>query len=756
MKKLLVVALFLASAMLPLPGLHLPSVPRVEAALPPPSGALSPAPLNSNFAAGETLVSAPPNYGFESGLTNWTVDGDANAVTTPTGGQVGNYLRIAGNALSGTPKVYSSAFVVDPAGQQFTFYVNTFGVGGTTSVEVSTQGGGYTNWLGAGGCQSCPTTNGWVKQTADLSGYVGQSIKIQYRAYGTIGFDEGAWRTVLPNWSLNGPILWNQNESIPATTASVGDYFQGSNQICAGASVGAVSGPTVQLQPNTSIKSQPFTIPANTTRLPFHIYGYGTAPGTVINLYLASEGYATPHGIFGNSFSSGLSFYTSCNVSQYAGQKVRIEVGESGLGLLSVGNAGGVSFFVGGPSSSNQDNGGDPVSLITGAITHNHTDIQVPGKGIPLEFTRTYSSGGLPMQGRLGYGWTDNYNSRLTIFDDGSVSVRYPNGSGAFFTNNSGTLTPPQGVNDALVKNGDNTYTLTTPAQVKLNYDTTGKLTSIKDRNNNNTTLAYNGSGYLSTVTDPGGRQLTFTSDGSGRITLITDPLTRTVGFSYDANGDLATVTDVKGGTTTYTYDNHKLKTLTDSNGNLQTTTTYDNGNRVVEQLDAANGTTCFYYGSGPAYTSAKCPGVTPAPVAGQTIMIDPRGNKQIHQFDTSFRPTGIEDALGNDTVFTYEATGALCSSRPNNNGNLCAVTDPRGNSTRYTYDDQGKRAHRQERPPCLQHLDLHLHAEQRRRLSHRPCPRSDELYLRLLWQLDAHRAQGLDGRNQGAHVFRA
>jgi len=369
-------------------------------------------------------------------------------------------------------------------------------------------------------------------------------------------------------------------------------------------------------------------------------------------------------------------------VSQWAGQTAKIKIQGSFPGALDVLNGGGISFFTG------PDMGGDPVSLLTGAMTHSHTDIQIPGKGVPLEFTRTYSTGGLPMQGSLGQGWTDNYDSRLTLFNDGSVSVRYPDGAGAFFTNNAGTLTPPQGVNDTLVKNGDNTYTLTTTAQVKYNFDTGGKLTSIKDSNNNTTTLAYNGSGFLSTVTDPGGRQLTFTTDGSGRFTLITDPLNRTVGFGYDANGDLTTVTDVKNGTTTYTYSNHRLTTLTDSLSHLQTTTTYDSADRAVEQVDAVNGVTCFYYGHGPTSTSANCPGVTPAAQAGQTIMVDPRGNKQIHQFDTSFRPTGVEDALGDDTLYAYEATGALCS--PANNGNLCSVTDPLNHVTSYTYDSKG------------------------------------------------------------------
>jgi RHS repeat-associated protein len=679
MKRLLVLAVLIASAMLPLPGLHLSSIPRAEAALPAPSGALSPSPLNNNFSAGETLVSAPPNYGFETGLTSWTVDGDASAVSTPAGGQIGTYLQINGNANL-SPKVVSSPFVPDASGQLLTFYLNTFGnASASATVEASTSIGGFTNWgiLGSYGS----STTGWVQKTASLSSYVGLTIEIRYRAYQTVGFDEGAWRNETANWTATGSPVWNQSVTVPATTASLGD-FTGTEVTCTGAAIPATSGQDLRLNNNDSITSVPFTISAFISRLPFHISASGSGPAVTITLYLASEGYATAHIVFNKPLTGGQSLFTSCNVSQWAGQTAKIKIQGSFPGALDVLNAGGDSFFIG------PDMGGDPVSLVNGAMTHTHTDIQIPGKGVPLEFTRTYSTGGLPIQGSLGHGWTQNYDSRLTLFNDGSVSVRYPGGGDAFFTNNAGTLTPPRGVNDTLVKNGDNTYTLTTATGFKYNFDTTGKLTSIKDRNNNATTLAYNGSGYLSTVTDPGGRQLTFTTDGSGRITLITDPLNRTVGFGYDANGDLLTVTDVKGGTTTYAYSNHRLTTLTDSLGHLQTTTTYDNADRAVEQLDAVNGTTCFYYGHGPAYTSANCPGVTPAAQPGQTILVDPRGNKQIHQFDTSFRPTGIEDALGNDTLYTYEATGALCS--PANNGNLCSMTDPLSHVTSYTYDSKG------------------------------------------------------------------
>jgi hypothetical protein len=69
----------------------------------------------------------------------------------------------------------------------------------------------------------------------------------------------------------------------------------------------------------------------------------------------------------------------------------------------------------------------DPVSTSTGEFSHSHTDIAVPGKGVPLGFTRTYSAMS-DLSGDLGVGWTHNYAFSLRIDNDDSVRVRYPDG----------------------------------------------------------------------------------------------------------------------------------------------------------------------------------------------------------------------------------------------------------------------------------------------------------------------------------------
>lgn len=322
----------------------------------------------------------------------------------------------------------------------------------------------------------------------------------------------------------------------------------------------------------------------------------------------------------------------------------------------------------------------DPVNTASGDFKHVHTDLAIPGRGVPLEFTRYYHSGSGAARS-LGYGWTHSYDMYLE-FTGADVTVFYPQGHATRFVFSDGVYVTRPGVYDTLVKNPDDTYTLTTVNQIPYNFSSSGVLTSIVDRNNNTTTLTYT-SGLLTSATDPGGRSLTFTYDPSNRIETVTDPLpapdTRTVEFAYDANGDLEQVTDVKGGITTYAYSNHRMTSLTDANAHVAVQNTYDSGDQVAEQQNAVGGITCIYYGTEPEYTSAACPGVSPLPTTLQTIVVDPRGNKTTYTFDDSWRATDARDHLGGVIHYDYDA-----------NNNATCLTDQRGYKTAYSYDAKG------------------------------------------------------------------
>lgn len=95
----------------------------------------------------------------------------------------------------------------------------------------------------------------------------------------------------------------------------------------------------------------------------------------------------------------------------------------------------------------------------------------------------------------------------------------------------------------------ESNYLLTPKEQSVWTYNVKGQLTSIQDRDGNQSTLTCNGLGQLIAVRDPAGRgSLTLGYDANGHLVTVTDWLSpaRTVQFGYDSNGRLSSATDRK------------------------------------------------------------------------------------------------------------------------------------------------------------------------------------------------------------------
>src|SRR5207244_1425204 len=91
-----------------------------------------------------------------------------------------------------------------------------------------------------------------------------------------------------------------------------------------------------------------------------------------------------------------------------------------------------------------------------------------------------------------------------------------------------------------------------------IKFDSTGKLTSMVDRNGNTTVLTYTGA-LLTRITDPVGRSITLDYNSANRVIRATDSIGHSWQYSYvDANGNatprVTSVTDPLGKTINYTY----------------------------------------------------------------------------------------------------------------------------------------------------------------------------------------------------------
>lgn len=343
------------------------------------------------------------------------------------------------------------------------------------------------------------------------------------------------------------------------------------------------------------------------------------------------------------------------------------------------------------PSSPNGTATQDPVNIAFGNFTHQHSDLFLPGRGLPLEFNRTYNSSRREENGPLGFGWTHNYNMRIM----GATGAALPIGSTVqliwsdgrqddYLARGGGSFNGLPDIHNTLVQSPDATFTLTTQNQIRFGFAANGKLTSLADRNNNTTIISYHPTtGFLQRATDATGRIFDFQTDAQGRITQIDDQQLagRFVRFIYNAAGDLERVEKPKDATTVvstnFTYNLHRLTVMTDANNQPVTQNTYDSASRVTKQTDALSNVTCLYFGSGP--TNTFCPAIPDPPTPAQTVVVNPRGYRTTYTFDGLSRLQTAKDANNGQTQVDYDEAG-----------NILSVIDANGHATSFEYDTSG------------------------------------------------------------------
>jgi RHS repeat-associated protein len=321
-----------------------------------------------------------------------------------------------------------------------------------------------------------------------------------------------------------------------------------------------------------------------------------------------------------------------------------------------------------------------PVNCATGNFWHTFTDMSIPGRGLPLDLTRTYNSNEASSEGPFGYGWSCSYCMSLSVAEGtGDVTITQEDGATVTFTpNGSGGYVPPAWAVASLVENEGSTWTFTRDQDQIFDFSSAGVLTSESDLNGYTTTLSYS-SGKLVSVTDPAGRSLSFSYGGNGLVSEVTDPAGRTVSYSYNGSDDLTSVTDVGGGVTSFTYSDNLLLTMTNPNGQSgepdagdEVTNYYNGSGQVTEQIDPMSRATTFSY-SGDNLSSS----------GGTTTITNPNGDVTVEDYvygELTSITQGYGTADAATTTYSYGA-GALGPT---------SVTDPNGNITTYTYDADG------------------------------------------------------------------
>ncbi len=352
----------------------------------------------------------------------------------------------------------------------------------------------------------------------------------------------------------------------------------------------------------------------------------------------------------------------------------------------------------------------EPVNTATGNYFRSETDVRLYGElGVQFALTRTYNSAD-PTVGTLGPGWTHNLNLSLLIAANGDVSFR--DGGGAqldYVKQPNGSFVGAPGVLSQLVSVTGG-YELTRKDQVVYAFNTSGRLSSIKDRNGKGLTFAYDGSSRLSAVTDAASRQVAFAYNGGGQLSSVTLPDSRHVDYGYTTTTGvtrLTSVTDARGKVWSYVYESHGLlEKVIDPNTHTLVRNVYGSDGRVTDQYDALNHHGVFAWDPATqtsTFTDAR--GKQWRDVYDRNVLqktIDPLGNETRFEYDAALNTTEVTDPRGYAITMGYDASGNLTSRTAPSplsyteswtytaRNDVASYTNRRGFTTSYGYDTAG------------------------------------------------------------------
>ncbi|MVX67271.1 hypothetical protein GKZ28_26895 [Clostridium chromiireducens] len=344
------------------------------------------------------------------------------------------------------------------------------------------------------------------------------------------------------------------------------------------------------------------------------------------------------------------------------------------------------------PQQSNSAKIADPVDASTGAHVIDGNVLKLKGAR-SLEFNMEYNSL-LLNTGTMGIGWDHNFDSKLTFQGDGSINVEWSANRINSFTSSNGINYSTSDLSyrsDLLLKNSDNSYTLTRNDGTVYNFDSTGRLTSEKNRNGQALNMAYDDSGKLIKVVELiSGVSLNILYNENGLIDNVSDGLNRKILFRYDSNNNLISCDDGNGNVINYSYnESGQVTKAVDNKGRKIFENTYDDKGRVITQDDGIDGNklTTFSYDNTSEYGYII------------TKVTDRNGNASVFKHDKNYNLIEEKDNEGYVKSYTYDEHGNRLSYTDENGnitkytydniGNLTSITDALGNVTKMTYDEK-------------------------------------------------------------------
>ncbi len=229
------------------------------------------------------------------------------------------------------------------------------------------------------------------------------------------------------------------------------------------------------------------------------------------------------------------------------------------------------------------------VNPVTGETTLSVTDWSDAGVH-PLSLTRHYRSWGAP-QPPFGAGWSHAY-SAIAQCQVLECTVSLGDGSKNLFVRDT-AASPWIAHNRVDTLSGDSAqYTYSRASDETRWTITSGRLSSITQRNGWTMTLAYDPQGRLASVTNAFGRTLQFGWNAQQRLAFITTPDGQSLSYNYDTLSRLTSVRHPDGATTGYAWENPQhpsaLTGVFDETGQRIATYSHDAHGRTISAQGAS------------------------------------------------------------------------------------------------------------------------------------------------------------------------
>ncbi|MDD3906380.1 MAG: DUF1573 domain-containing protein [Candidatus Omnitrophica bacterium] len=359
-----------------------------------------------------------------------------------------------------------------------------------------------------------------------------------------------------------------------------------------------------------------------------------------------------------------------------------------------------------------------------GSVRGSKVDMSFPVLGDnSLELVRYYNSFYDKSTG-FGYGWQitpfairfpstpENYtfgNSAFTVSANDQIYVREGQNEYLYVLKglniNSKPVYMREGGSHILIDNQDGTFTLDCLNIGKANFNSSGLLTSVTDRNGIAINYAYNGSNLIS-ITHQNGRAITLNYTGNN-ITSAVGPGSKTVTYTYYSNDQLNTVVDAANQTTTYVYDaDLHVTQIIDPKNNTSYQAVYDDYNRAISQIVGSAQYSSNFDLADSMTTTTDSNSATTTQYFDENHhlaqIVDFLNNTTNIVYDVNnFGPSTVTDTNGQTTSYLYDSFGNVWYMKDANGGqkfffydankNLIATRNELGNDTVYVYDSNNR-----------------------------------------------------------------